>query len=214
MGHAWVTEDVQIKPFIVEIFTYKKHSIHGNVKLNMPFKFLTIFCIFSGVTEDTGDTDQGTDVDKVHINNGFKMDVESPSSEELEHLGSQTDETDDSDSDLNSQSYTIQKGDATQRFKDENRAKSASPITEATDPTSDAGKSHESSDNIENKEPVEKKPRKDKKVSELSTPEKRLSSDASKFMDVNLSGSRPGSAASSAKSGSGREKGNRTKILA
>ena len=140
------------------------------------------------------------------------MDVESPSSEELEHLGSQTDETDDSDSDLNSQSYTIQKGDATQRFKDENRAESASPITEATatDPISDAGKSLENSDNIENKEPVEKKPRKGKKVSELSTPEKRLSSDASKFMDVNLSGSRPGSAASSAKSGSGREKGNRS----
>ena len=156
------------------------------------------------MTEDPGDTDQGTDVDKVDSGNAFKMDVESPSSEELEHLGGdQTGSETESENDLNSQSYTIQKGDATQRFKKEQREESASP----TNPRHNI-KSNENSDNNENKEPVEKKPRRDKKVSELSTPEKRLSGDATKFMDLNLSGSRPGSAASSAKSGSGREKGN------
>lgn len=143
-------------------------------------------------------------MDKVDSSNVFKMDVESPSSEELEHLDNQTGSETESEIDLNTQSYTIQKGDATERFKDEQRAESASPTNPVRSPQRDKGKSVE---NNENKEPAEKKPRRDKKVSELSTPEKRLSSDAAKFVDLNLSGSRPGSAASSAKSGSGRERG-------
>ena len=186
---------------------FDRHS--SNLTCKCTFNNVFLIYLFTGVTEDTGDNDQGTDVDKGDTNRAFKMDVESPSSEELEHLGSQTGSETDSDSDLNSQSYTIQKGDATQRFKNERRAESASPTSRTNDPTSDTRKSNENTNNNENKEPVEKKPRKDKKVSELSTPEKRLSGDASKFMDLNLSGSRPGSAASSAKSGtSGREKGN------
>lgn len=167
----------------------------------------------SGVTEESGETDQGTDVDKTDVGDAFKMDIESPSSEELERLANQTGSDTDSESDLNSQSYTIQKGDGTQRFQTEKREESASPVNPARVPASYSPKLEEKSENNENKEPVEKKPRRDKKVSELSTPEKRLSGDAAKFMDLSLPGSRPGSAASSAKSGSGREKGDDSKKL-
>lgn len=165
----------------------------------------------SGVIEDTGDSDQGTDVDKTDSANMFKMDIESPSSEELEHLDNQTSSDTESETDLNSHSYTIQKGDATQRFKKEERTETASPSNPLRGPTSEKDK-NDNAINDENKEPLEKKPRKDK-IRELSTPEKRLSGDASRFMDLNLSGSRPGSAASSAKSGSGREKGEESKKL-
>ena len=134
------------------------------------------------------------------------MDIESPSSEELEQLGNNTSSDTESETDLNSHSYTIQKGDATQRFKTAERADSTSPSNLSGSPTPERDK-NDNAVNDENKEPLEKKPRKDR-IKELSTPEKRLSGDASRFMDLNLSGSRPGSAASSAKSGSGREKGN------
>ena len=139
------------------------------------------------------------------------MDIESPSSEELEHLDNQTSSDTELETDLNSHSYTIQRGDATQRFKSEERSDTASPSNPIGGPTSEKDQ-NDNAVNDENKEPLEKKPRKDK-IAELSMPEKRLSGDASRFMDLNLSGSRPGSAASSAKSGSGREKGKRHMCL-